>query len=85
MTILARLERWKEQGAISQEQHAHLASLARGEPFSLFLELELLLVRTFGSHRLIFLQSQPSEKKSPEMQPYGGRRVPRGVHKPFVS
>lgn len=43
MTILGRLERWKEQGAISREQHAHLASLVRGEPFSLFLELNLLL------------------------------------------
>jgi hypothetical protein len=43
MTILARLQRWKEQGAISAEQHAHLASLSRGEPFSLFLELNLLL------------------------------------------
>jgi Predicted membrane protein (DUF2157) len=43
MTTLARLERWKEQGAISPEQHAHLASLARGEPFSLFLELNVLL------------------------------------------
>ena len=43
MTILARLEQWKEQGAISPEQHAHLASLSRGEPFSLFLQLNLLL------------------------------------------
>jgi Predicted membrane protein (DUF2157) len=43
MTILARLEQWKEQGSISPEQHAHLASLARGEPFSLYLELNLLL------------------------------------------
>jgi hypothetical protein len=43
MTIFARLERWKEQGAISPEQHAHLASLARGEPLSLFLELNILL------------------------------------------
>jgi hypothetical protein len=43
MTILARLERWKEQGAISSEQHACLASLCRGEPFSLFLELNVLL------------------------------------------
>jgi hypothetical protein len=43
MTILARLEQWKEQGAISPEQHAHLASLSRGEPFSLFLELNILL------------------------------------------
>ena len=43
MTILARLEQWKDQGAISLEQHAHLASLSRGEPFSLFLELNILL------------------------------------------
>jgi hypothetical protein len=43
MTILARLEHWKEQGAISPEQHAHLASLSRGKPFSLFLELNVLL------------------------------------------
>jgi hypothetical protein len=43
MTILARLEHWKEQGAISPEQHAHLASLSRGEPFSVFLELNVLL------------------------------------------
>ena len=43
MTILARLELWKEQGAISAEQQAHLASLSRQEPFSLSLELNLLL------------------------------------------
>jgi len=43
MTILTRLEQWKEQGAISPEQHAHLAGLCRGEPFSLFLELNVLL------------------------------------------
>jgi hypothetical protein len=43
MTILARLDHWKEQGAISLEQHAHLASLSRREPFSLFLELNILL------------------------------------------
>ena len=43
MTILARLEHWREQGAISPEQHSHLASLCRGEPFSLFLELNILL------------------------------------------
>jgi hypothetical protein len=43
MTILTRLERWKEQGKISPEQCAHLASLARGEPFSVFLELNVLL------------------------------------------
>jgi len=43
MTILTRLEQWKEQGKVSPEQYAHLASLARGEPFSLFLELNVLL------------------------------------------
>ena len=43
MTILARLEQWREQGAISPEQHAYLASLSRGEPVSLFLELNVLL------------------------------------------
>ena len=43
MTILVRLEHWREQGAISAEQHAYLASLCRGEPFSLFLELNVLL------------------------------------------
>ncbi|HVN19901.1 MAG TPA: DUF2157 domain-containing protein [Dongiaceae bacterium] len=43
MTILARLEHWKEQGAISPEQQARLADLCRGEPFSLFLELNILL------------------------------------------
>jgi hypothetical protein len=43
MTILTRLEQWKEQGKISAEQHAHLAGLARGEPLSLFIELNVLL------------------------------------------
>jgi hypothetical protein len=43
MTILVRLERWKEQGAISPQQHAHWASLTREDPFSLFLELNVLL------------------------------------------
>jgi hypothetical protein len=43
MNILVRLERWKEQGAISAEQYAHLAALSRREPFSIFLELNVLL------------------------------------------
>src|SRR5580658_2233327 len=43
MTILTRLEQWKEQGSISPEQHDYLAGLSRGEPFSLFLELNILL------------------------------------------
>jgi hypothetical protein len=43
MTILTRLEQWKENGTLSPEQHAHLAGLSRGEPFSVFLELNALL------------------------------------------
>jgi hypothetical protein len=43
MTILARLEQWREQGTLSPEQHSHLAGLCREEPFSLFLELNILL------------------------------------------
>jgi hypothetical protein len=43
MTILARLEHWREQGVMSPEQHAYLAGLCRGESFSLFLELNILL------------------------------------------
>lgn len=43
MTILDRLEQWREQGAISAEQNAHLASLCRREPVSVFLELNILL------------------------------------------
>jgi hypothetical protein len=37
------LEQWREQGIISPEQHTYLAGLARGEPFSLFVELNVLL------------------------------------------
>src|SRR5450631_2295874 len=43
MTILTRLEQWKESGIISPEQHTLLAGLSRSEPFSLFLELNILL------------------------------------------
>ena len=43
MTILARLDQWKERGAISPEQYTLLAGLSREEPFSLFLELNVLL------------------------------------------
>ncbi len=43
MTILVRLEQWKEQGKISPGQYANFASLCRAEPFSLFLELNVLL------------------------------------------
>src|ERR1700735_5642258 len=43
MNTLTRLEQWKEQNKISPEQHAHLAGLSRREPFSVFLELNVLL------------------------------------------
>ncbi len=43
MTILTRLEQWKEQSKVSPEQHALLTGLSRGEPFSIFLELNVLL------------------------------------------
>jgi Predicted membrane protein (DUF2157) len=43
MTILSRLEQWKERGVISPEQHTLLAGLSRNEPFSVFLELNILL------------------------------------------
>src|SRR6185369_5661512 len=43
MTILTRLEQWKEGGVISPEQHTLLTALARGEPVSVFLELNILL------------------------------------------
>ena len=43
MTILNRLKQWKDQGAISPEQCAHLTALSRREPLSLFLELNILL------------------------------------------
>jgi len=41
--MLTRLEQWKKQSTISPEQHARLAGLVRGEPFSVFLELNFLL------------------------------------------
>jgi len=43
MTVLDRLEQWKQAGAISAEQQARLASVAREEPFSVSLELNILL------------------------------------------
>jgi hypothetical protein len=43
MTILTRLEQWKERGVISPEQYAQLAGLSRGEPLSVSLELNILL------------------------------------------
>jgi hypothetical protein len=43
MTIFTRLDRWKERDVISHEQHTLLTGLARGEPFSLFVELNILL------------------------------------------
>lgn len=43
MTLLERLEKWKAEGVISAEQHASLASLVRGDRFSLYVELNALL------------------------------------------
>jgi hypothetical protein len=43
MTILTRLAQWRDAGVISTEQHTLLAGLSRGEPFSVFLELNILL------------------------------------------
>ncbi len=43
MTVLARLEQWKESGIISPEQRTLLTGFSRGEPLSLFLELNILL------------------------------------------
>jgi hypothetical protein len=43
MTILTRLQQWKERGMISADQHALLAARERREPFSVFLELNVLL------------------------------------------
>ena len=43
MTILSRLEDWRARGVISHGQHDRLAGLSRGEPFSVFLELNVLL------------------------------------------
>jgi hypothetical protein len=43
MNIVARLDQWKEHGVISPEQHNLLTGLSRGEPFSVFLELNVLL------------------------------------------
>lgn len=43
MTILTRLQQWEQQGVISPEQHVRLAGLARAEPLSVYLELNILL------------------------------------------
>ena len=43
MTMLTRLEQWREREVITPEQHTLLAGLSRGEPFSLFLEVNILL------------------------------------------
>src|SRR5712672_2318659 len=43
MTILTRLDQWKQDGIISPDQQAHLAALSRGDPLSVFLELNILL------------------------------------------
>lgn len=43
MTILRRLEAWRDSGIISADQYQVLSALASGERFSVFLELNALL------------------------------------------
>ena len=43
MTTLDRLDRWKDSGVISADQHLLLGSLVRQERFSVFVELSALL------------------------------------------
>lgn len=43
MTTLSRLDQWKQAEIISGEQHQTLSALTRGEPTSVFLELNVLL------------------------------------------
>jgi hypothetical protein len=43
MTMVTRLEKWQERGVISAEQFTFLSGLSRGEPLSVFLELNILL------------------------------------------
>jgi hypothetical protein len=43
MTTLERLEQWRSNGVLSEEQHGLLASYVRRERFSVFVELSALL------------------------------------------
>lgn len=43
MTVPERLDQWRDQDALSPEQHAVLNGLVRGNPFSVFLPLNILL------------------------------------------
>jgi hypothetical protein len=43
MTVQARLESWRNAGAISSDQHDALVALTHREPFSLFVEINALL------------------------------------------
>jgi len=43
MTVQARLESWRNAGAITSPQHDVLLALTRREPFSLFVEINALL------------------------------------------
>ncbi len=43
MTMLTRLEQWRERGAITPEQMGQLSGFVRDEPFSLFFEINVLL------------------------------------------
>jgi len=43
MTVTDHLERWRDTGIITTEQHARLDGLVRGTPYSVFLPLNILL------------------------------------------
>src|SRR4051795_10649859 len=43
MTVQARLESWRNAGAITGDQHDALVALTHREPFSLFVEINALL------------------------------------------
>ena len=43
MTILTRLEQWRETGAITAGQHGAISALVRKDRFSVFIELNALL------------------------------------------
>ncbi|HET9131855.1 MAG TPA: DUF2157 domain-containing protein, partial [Terriglobia bacterium] len=43
MTTIERLERWRQSGAIREEQYKKISALVRKERFSVFLELNVLL------------------------------------------
>ena len=51
MSVLDRIQRWKNEDAITAQQHALFTGLVRDEPFSLFSEINVL----FGAGVLAFV------------------------------